>query len=150
MAVKNMRQFFFILETFFHVFRFLNYYCSYTYIYPPDHKTSWSCLPDRNHGAMCFCLDQNYFIFNGWFRKQGDYLSMGRPPLSQFLSDIFQANFEKSFLLYLTSPFMKNIKFRCRYVNDVLCLWTGTELQIHNSFKQINAINPTIHFSMEI
>jgi hypothetical protein len=71
-------------------------------------------------------------------------------PLSPFLSEIFLSDFEKSFLLNPKSPFIKNIKFWCRYVDDVLCLWTGTERQLNNFFNFINSLNSKIQFTMEI
>jgi hypothetical protein len=92
---------------------------------------------------LSLCLDQNYFIFEGQFWKQRD---MGNP-LSPFLSEIFLSDFEQSFLLNPKSPFIKNIKFWCRYVDDVLSLWTGTERQFNNFF---NFINSKIQFTMEI
>jgi hypothetical protein len=39
-------------------------------------------------------------------------------PLRPFLSEIFLSDFEKSSLL--NYPFIKNIKFWCRYVDDQL------------------------------
>jgi hypothetical protein len=56
-------------------------------------------------------------------------------------------NFEQPFLHNHKSPFLKNIKFWYRYVDDILCLWTGTECQLNNF---LNSLNTKIQYTMEI
>ena len=93
------------------------------------------------------CIDQSYFRFNNKFYLQKNGLPMGSP-LSPLLTEIYMAHFEET-IFYSNSTLIKNIHFWCRYVDDVFCIWTGTERQLHQFLNFLNDINHKIQFTIE-
>jgi hypothetical protein len=96
------------------------------------------------------CTDQNFFKFNGVIYKQTEGLAMGSP-LSPLLADIFMDNFEKR--IFSEDKFKQskqNIVYWFRYVDDIICLWKGTNRQLDNFFKQLNSTHKNIKFKMEL
>ena len=94
------------------------------------------------------CLQQNYFKFNNKFYMQLDGLPMGSP-LSPLLSEIFMDDWERKFIDG-KHKFQNNIYFYARYVDDIFCIWNGTERQMHSFLSYINSLNNKITFTMEI
>jgi Reverse transcriptase (RNA-dependent DNA polymerase) len=92
-------------------------------------------------------LDQNYFRFNNSFYSQKSGLPMGSP-LSPLLADIFLDELENK--IFSTSKFKSNVQFWYRYVDDVVCLWTGSARQLDMFLSEINTLNTSIKFTMEI
>jgi hypothetical protein len=92
-------------------------------------------------------LDQNYFRFNNSFYIQKSGLPMGSP-LSPLLADIFLNELENR--IFSVSKFRNNVQFWYRYVDDVVCLWTGSTRQLDMFLKEINTLNKSIQFTMEI
>jgi hypothetical protein len=92
------------------------------------------------------CIDQNYFSFNNKIYTQQDGLSMGSP-LSPVLADFFMSYLEAKISML---PLFKKIIFYHRYVDDILCLWSGTERQLSCFLSDLNKINPSIQFTMEV
>lgn len=92
-------------------------------------------------------LEQNYFIFNGNFYSQPTGLPMGAPT-SPLFADIFMTNLEKTFLHL--PQFKPHISFFYRYVDDIICLWTGTRRQLDQFLNHINNLSPSIKFTLEI
>lgn len=68
-------------------------------------------------------------------------------PLSPVLADFFMNYIEQS-IEKLDS--FKYVKYWYRYVDDILCLWQGTERQLESFLNQINNINKNIQFTMEL
>ena len=94
------------------------------------------------------CTNQNYFQYKDKFYKQYSGLPMGSP-LSPLLAEIFMNNFEHT-LLTSGHPLIKNIVYWYRYVDDILCLWTGTDRQLQKFLTHINSIHKCIQFTIEI
>jgi hypothetical protein len=94
------------------------------------------------------CVNQNYFLFNNNFYKQTDGLAMGSP-LSPILADIFMDNLESQ-LFNSNLPILQNILYWYRYVDDIICCWTGSDRQLDCFLNLLNAQHQKISFTMEI
>lgn len=95
------------------------------------------------------CLDQNYFKFNSKIYKQTNGLPMGSP-LSPLLAEVFMANFENIlFSTNMKESLVKYIYFWARYVDDIFCIWTGTDRQLSKFLTHLNNINKNIEFTIE-
>lgn len=92
------------------------------------------------------CLEQNYFLFNGQYYSQSNGLPMGSPSSGLF-ADIFLDTLESQILSLPSSK--QNISFWYRYVDDVICLWTGSTRQLDIFLNLINSLNHSIQFTME-
>jgi predicted GIY-YIG superfamily endonuclease len=96
---------------------------------------------------MKICVDQNYFLFNGHYYKQKDGLAMGSP-LSPLLAEVFMDKFEEK-LFQSGNKLLKNIVYWFRYVDDILCCWTGTERQLDQFLEVLNSRHKSLNFTME-
>jgi len=94
------------------------------------------------------CLKQNYFRFNNVFYKQLHGLSMGSP-ISPLVADIFM-NYLETKIFDSNNDNLKYIKYWYRYVDDILCLWTGTIDQLNEFLTFINNIHKNIKFTLEV
>jgi hypothetical protein len=94
------------------------------------------------------CLNQNYFLFNNDYFQQLDGLAMGSP-LSPLLAEMFMDEFESN-LFNSGHDLTKHVHYWHRYVDDVLCCWTGTTRQLEHFFTYINSRNNNIKFTMEL
>ena len=94
------------------------------------------------------CSKQTYFMFNQNIYMQKEGLAMGSP-LSPLLAEIFMDNFEKT-VFSSKNPLTKQIGYWFRYVDDVLCLWLGTDRQLNKFHTFINSVHPKIKFTLEI
>jgi hypothetical protein len=92
-------------------------------------------------------INQNYFSFNNRFYIQSDGLAMGSP-LSPLLAELFLDSLEET-LFNSQIQHLKNIVYWHRYVDDILCLWTGTNRQLDSFLNHLNSLHPKISFSME-
>lgn len=79
-------------------------------------------------------------VNNGKIRKQH--------PLSPLLAEVFMALFEET-LFKNTSTLLTNIHFWCRYVDDIFCVWTGTDRQLDQFLNLLNNINQIMQFTIE-
>ena len=68
-------------------------------------------------------------------------------PLSPLMADIFLDELENR--IFNLSKFKYNIQFWYRYVDDVLCLWKGSNRQLDMFLNEINNLNKSIQFTME-
>ena len=68
-------------------------------------------------------------------------------PLSPLMADIFLDELENR--IFNLSKFKNNIQFWYRYVDDVLCLWKGSNRQLDMFLNEINNLNKSIQFTME-
>ena len=94
------------------------------------------------------CISQNYFKYDDQYYLQKDGLPMGSP-LSPLFADIFMDNFETN-LLASKNPIVNHVKFWYRYVDDIVCLFTGTNRHLELFLKHLNSIHPSIQFTMEV
>ena len=93
------------------------------------------------------CTSQNYFNFNNSFYSQTQGVPMGSP-LSPLLAEIFMNHFETQ-LLHSNHPLVKYVHTWYRYVDDVFCIWSGTQRQLNQFLNHINSLFPTIKFTLE-
>ena len=91
-------------------------------------------------------IKQNYCQFNNNFYEQTEGLAMGSP-LPPILAEIYMNNFENNILN--TSRYKQNVKLWCRYVDDILLIWNGTDRQLDQFFNETNNINEKIKFTIE-
>lgn len=94
------------------------------------------------------CLDQNYFRFNNKFYVQKEGLAMGSPS-SPLFSEIYMKDFEEKLFTNNNNFIRNNIKFWCRYVDDIFCIWNGTFRQLDTFLIFLNSLNNKIQFTME-
>lgn len=92
--------------------------------------------------------DQNYFEYNSNFYKQKDGLAMGSP-LSGLLANIFINDLETSKIINKNNPFYKNIIYWYRYIDDIICLFNGNEVEKEEFFNFLNTLSNKIKFTME-
>ena len=103
---------------------------------------------DELIALMSVCTKQNYFLFNNQFYTQEEGLAMGSP-LSPLLAEIFMDHLENK-LFQSKVPLLSNVFYWYRYVDDVLCCWTGSHRQAHNFLTFLNSLHPRINFTMEM
>ena len=93
------------------------------------------------------CIKQNYFFFNNKCFEFADGLPMGSP-LSPLLAEIFMNFFEQT-ILSSNNPYFRHIVFWYRYVDDILCLWNGTDRLLNSFLSWLNLQYSTIDFTLE-
>lgn len=93
------------------------------------------------------CMEQNYFRFNNKFYIQKRGLPMGSP-MSPLLAEIYMNNMENKIMESKTHNL--KIKKWLRYVDDILIIWEGTDEEWKQFVEEINNMEETIKFKMEI
>lgn len=93
------------------------------------------------------CLSQNYFIYNNTVYKQQEGLAMGSP-LSPLCADVFMDGLEK--LIHSNHKYCDYLLYWYRYVDDIICLWTGPRTELDEFLSFINSLNSSIQFTMEV
>lgn len=88
-------------------------------------------------------MPQNYYIFNNTFYQQKDGL-----PTGSLLVGIFMSSFESNFSS--NNCLVNSIHFWDRYVDDVLCIWSGTDRQLKLFLGLLTSFFPEIKFTLEI
>ena len=69
-------------------------------------------------------------------------------PLSPLLAELFMDNLEGK--IVENSPFKDKIVYWFRYVNDIICLWKGSNRQLDNFLCYLNTLHQRIKFTMEV
>lgn len=69
-------------------------------------------------------------------------------PLSPLLAEIYMNNFEK-IIFKSNSNLVNCIQFWARYVDDIFCIWTGTDRNLDQFLNYINSIHEKIQFTIE-
>src|SRR5436190_11825908 len=91
---------------------------------------------------------QNYFEYNSNYYSQENGLPMGSP-LSGLLADIYIHNLEINKIQNHINPFKDNIIYWFRYVDDIICLFKGNEIEGMQFLAYLNSISNSIKFTME-
>ena len=68
-------------------------------------------------------------------------------PLSPVLSEIFMDHFENN-LFKSGNKLIKDVFFWYRYVDDIICLYTGSERQLDMFLNFLNSFNSAIKFTI--
>ena len=94
------------------------------------------------------CLKQNVCKFRNEFYKFNDGLPMGSP-IAPLLADVFMSRLEDE-IFSSENPLTQHVAYWFRYVDDILCLWTGPTPQLHEFLSFINSFYSPIQFTLEI
>lgn len=90
-------------------------------------------------------LKGNIFRFNDTIYSQKRGTAMGTKMAPSF-ANLFMHKIETSFI---QSQPIKPTLWK-RYIDDILCIWTGTELQLHQFLEKLNIHHTTIKFTWDI
>lgn len=94
------------------------------------------------------CLFPNICKFKGGIYQFEDGLPMGSP-LAPLISEIFMNLLEDK--VFNSACVLKQyIGYWHRYVDDVLCLWTGSVPRLHEFLAFLNSLYPSIKFTLEV
>lgn len=93
------------------------------------------------------CLKDNICSFKGKTYKFPDGLPMGGP-LSSLTAEVFMSKLESDIIS--SSNHSNRIHFWRRYVDDVICVWNGTDVQLQHFLDELNHYHPSIEFTIEI
>ena len=96
---------------------------------------------------LCACLKDNVCVFRNSVYKFSDGLPMGGP-LSSLVADLFMDAQEQLFLNF--DPLSSQVRYWARYMDDVLCVWHGSLPDLHTCLNHLNAIHPSLLFTMEV
>ena len=99
---------------------------------------------------MDIILNNNIFEFHDALWKHRIGAAMGSRPVSSY-ADIFMAAFEKK-IRQLSQEYNEEkseaLKLFKRFLDDYLQIFVGTTKKLHQFFKEVNKINPTIQLTM--
>lgn len=90
-------------------------------------------------------LKHNYFEFCSEMYHQVRGTAMGTKVAPAF-ANLFMATLEKEFLA--TEPVQPLLW--CRFIDDILCIWPGTESELNPMLERLNNFRPTIKFTYEV
>ncbi|CAJ0963056.1 unnamed protein product [Ranitomeya imitator] len=106
-----------------------------------------------NHEVISFLLEllevvvtKNYFMFEDKFYLQTQGRAMGSnvaPPYA----NCFMARFESDYI-YSNRLFQTHCLLWRRYIDDVFCLWHGTNESLLEFFNEINGFWPELSFTL--
>lgn len=94
------------------------------------------------------CLYPNICQFKNEIYRFKDGLPMGSP-LAPLLSEIFMSIFEEK-VFNSQCMLLQYIVYWHRYVDDVLCLWTGSPDLLDEFLIFLNSLYPSIRFTLEV
>ena len=96
------------------------------------------------------CWSLNFCKFNGKLYEFSE--EVGIPigsPLGSLVSEIFMSKFEGD-LFSSGQVLLSHIHYWHRYVDDILCAWTGPQELLGEFLEYLNKIYPSIKFTLEI
>lgn len=99
-------------------------------------------------GLITLCLEDNICFFNGSIYRFPDGLPMGGP-LSSLVADIYMGHI-KHLIHSPEFPYSQRIAYWKRYVDDIICIWQGSDQELEAFFDKLNSVNPHIKFTMEM
>lgn len=94
------------------------------------------------------CLFPNICKFKDKIHTFNDALPMGSP-LAPLISEIFMDRLERE-LFTSNCVLTSYVGYWHRYVDDVLCLWTGSHDKLKKFQSHINLLYPSIKFTLEV
>lgn len=89
------------------------------------------------------CLARNVCKFKDEFYEFSDGLPMGSP-LAPLMAEVFMSKLEDE-IFSSEHPLTQHVAYWHRYVDDVLCLWTGPTTQLQDFLAFINGFYPPPH-----
>ena len=98
---------------------------------------------------LTLCLLPNFCKFHKFY-VASDGVPMGSP-FAPIVSEVFMDLFEQRiFDASNNNNFTQYITYWHRYVDDILCLWTGSLSQLQEFHKVLNSQFPAIKFTVEV
>ena len=91
---------------------------------------------------------QNFFSFNNKYYQMKDGVQMGSP-LSGLIADMFVDKLEKELFSDKHKMFTNNIKYYCRYVDDIFIIHEGPRVNIKAIHNILNSLS-NLQFTIEI
>ena len=111
-------------------------------------KSNFSSLNKQKFlNLIKMCLTQSYFQFNGKIYSQNEGLPMGSPT-SPLFAEVYMSAFEEN-LFQMDLALISKVFFWVRYVDDIFCVWAGTDRQLSLFLGALNGITKNIQFTME-
>lgn len=93
-------------------------------------------------------LTHNVFCFEDDIYRQIKGTAMGACFAPSYAC-LFLGLWEKEHIHSACNPFRENLIFYCRYIDDLLCCFKGTEANLLEFHKYVNSINPNIKLTLE-
>ena len=94
------------------------------------------------------CLLPNFCKFNDDFYILPYGVPMGSP-LAPLISEVFMRHFEEE-VLQSENEVVGHVLYWYRYVDDVLCSWGGSLLQLQEFLSMLNDEFSSITFTLEV
>ncbi|XP_069476323.1 uncharacterized protein [Ambystoma mexicanum] len=91
-------------------------------------------------------LTKNFFIYENSFYEQISGTAMGAT-FAPSLANLYVANFEEAIIYNPTNPWLPNLDLWARYIDDVLLIFKGTELELATFMIWLNGQNPFLKLS---
>ncbi|XP_059055428.1 uncharacterized protein LOC131849377 [Achroia grisella] len=102
-------------------------------------------LPSQYSVLLKHCLDAGYFLYQGEYYLQIDGVAMGSP-VAPLVANIWMEHIETKILTLRPLE----ISLWKRYVDDVFCIFNGTQQQADEYLKYLNSIHSKTKFTMEL
>lgn len=71
-------------------------------------------------------------------------------PLSPLAAELFLDDLENKFIMSPKNPFIDSIVYWFRYVDDILCLFSGDRAKLFGFYNYINSVHDSIKFTVEL
>ncbi|CAJ0940256.1 unnamed protein product [Ranitomeya imitator] len=106
---------------------------------------------DVDHTSLCIdllriILTSNYFLFQDTFYLQKRGTAKGSHAAPPY-ANLYMVDFEES-RIYPRPLFRDNVSVWRRYIDDVFCIWQGSEESLHTFLSFLNTSWPGITFTM--
>ena len=102
---------------------------------------------DEFEKLLLLCTQHNRCYFDGKTYLMPDGLPMGGP-LSFLMANVFMNRLEIWALKF--ARFASHALLWHRYVDDILCFWTGTDSELTSFLEDLNGFDPQLSFSSQI
>ena len=97
---------------------------------------------------LTHCVSSNFCKFENKFYIFSDGVPMGSP-LSSLIPEVFMDSLESK-IFASNDISVRWVSYWHRYVDDILCLWSGDHLQLDEFLLSINALYPSIKFTVQV
>lgn len=95
-----------------------------------------------------FILESNYFMFDSKFYLQTHGTSMGSPFVPNY-ANLYVGLWEEKYIFNSSNPFRDDVMFFKRYIDDILCVFIGSEESLFQFRDYLNHMYPSLKFTME-
>ncbi|XP_029469168.1 uncharacterized protein LOC115097463 [Rhinatrema bivittatum] len=92
-------------------------------------------------------LTQNYFMFKNEFFQQVHGTAMGAT-MAPDLACLYVSAFEERYVY--PSTWYRHVRLWCRYIDDILLVWSGTRKDFERFFQYLNAQDGNLKFTCDV